>query len=58
MIGGSEGGGGHTNESIMSSVTRIIPTKSGGSVRDDLFIFFYYETEQKNKLCDVENMSK
>lgn len=36
IIGGSDGGGGHTNESIISSVTRMIPTKSGGSVRDDL----------------------
>lgn len=36
IAGGSLGGGGHTNESIISSVTRIIPTKSGGSVREDL----------------------
>lgn len=36
MTGGSDGGGGHTSESIMSSVTRIIPTVSGGSVRDEL----------------------
>ena len=36
ITGGSDGGGGHTSESIISSVTRIIPTRSGGSVRDDL----------------------
>lgn len=36
MTGGSDGGGGHTSESIMSSVTRIMPTRSGGSVRDEL----------------------
>lgn len=36
MTGGSVGGGGQTSESIMSSVTRNIPTRSGGSVRDDL----------------------
>lgn len=36
MTGGSDGGGGHTSESIMSSVTRIMPTVSGGSVRDEL----------------------
>lgn len=36
ITGGSVGGGGHTNESIISSVTRIMPAKSGGSVRDDL----------------------
>lgn len=36
IAGGSVGGGGQTSESIMSSVTRIIPIKSGGSVRDDL----------------------
>lgn len=30
------GGGGHTSESIMSSVTRIMPTRSGGSVREEL----------------------
>ena len=38
ITGGSDGGGEQTNESIMSSVTRIIPTRSGGSVRDDLFV--------------------
>lgn len=37
ITGGSDGGGGHTSESIMSSVTRIMPARSGGSVRDDLF---------------------
>lgn len=36
ITGGSDGGGGQTNESIMSSVTRIMPTRSGGSVRDEL----------------------
>lgn len=30
------GGGGQTSESIMSSVTRIMPTRSGGSVREEL----------------------
>lgn len=39
MTGGSLGGGGHTRESIMSSVAaRITPVSSGGSVRDDLGI--------------------
>lgn len=38
IAGGSLGGGGHTSDSIISSVTRIIPTRSGGSVRDDLKI--------------------
>lgn len=36
IIGGSEGGGGHTNDSIMSSVERNMVDKSGGSTRDDL----------------------
>lgn len=37
MTGGSLGGGGHTRESIMSSVAaRITPLSSGGSVLDDL----------------------
>lgn len=36
IAGGSLGGGGHTSESIISSVTRMMPTRSGGSVRDDL----------------------
>lgn len=36
ITGGSDGGGGHTSDSIMSSVDRITPTRSGGSVRDDL----------------------
>lgn len=36
ITGGSDGGGGHTSDSIISSVDRIIPTRSGGSVRDDL----------------------
>lgn len=36
ITGGSDGGGGHTNDSIMSSVDRITPIRSGGSVRDDL----------------------
>jgi hypothetical protein len=36
IIGGSEGGGGHTNDSMMSSVDLKIPAKSGGSTRDDL----------------------
>lgn len=37
MTGGSVGGGGHTSESMMSSVAaRITPVNSGGSVRDDL----------------------
>lgn len=39
MTGGSLGGGGHTRESIISSVAaRITPVSSGGSVRDDLRI--------------------
>lgn len=38
ITGGSEGGGGQTKLSIMSSVTRIIPVRSGGSVREDLII--------------------
>lgn len=38
MTGGSLGGGGHTSESIISSVAaRITPVSSGGSVRDDLY---------------------
>lgn len=37
ITGGSEGGGGHTRESIISSVTRIMPTRSGGSVREELY---------------------
>jgi hypothetical protein len=36
IIGGSEGGGGQTIESMMSSVERKIPARSGGSTRDDL----------------------
>lgn len=36
MTGGSDGGGGHTNDSIISSVDRITHPNSGGSVRDDL----------------------
>lgn len=36
ITGGSDGGGGQTRESIMSSVTRIMPPRSGGSVRDEL----------------------
>jgi hypothetical protein len=36
IIGGSDGGGGHTNDSMMSSVERKIPARSGGSTRDDL----------------------
>lgn len=46
ITGGSVGGGGQTSESIMSSVTRIIPTRSGGSVRDDL------RKEQQKSICD------
>lgn len=38
ITGGSDGGGGHTKLSIMSSVARKIPAKSGGSVRDDRII--------------------
>jgi len=38
MTGGSDGGGGHTRLSIMSSVTRIMPVRSGGSVLDDRII--------------------
>lgn len=38
ITGGSDGGGGQTNDSIISSVDLIIPTRSGGSVRDDLEI--------------------
>lgn len=38
IIGGSDGGGGQTNESIISSVTRIIFARSGGSVLEDLEI--------------------
>lgn len=36
ITGGSDGGGGQTNESIISSVTRLAFGSSGGSVRDDL----------------------
>lgn len=36
ITGGSVGGGGQTSESIISSVTLMIPTRSGGSVREDL----------------------
>jgi hypothetical protein len=36
IIGGSDGGGGHTNDSIISSVERKIPARSGGSTLDDL----------------------
>lgn len=36
ITGGSDGGGGHTNESIISSVTLLGFGSSGGSVRDDL----------------------
>lgn len=36
IIGGSDGGGGHTIDSMMSSVVRIRPVNSGGSTRDDL----------------------
>ena len=32
----SEGGGGHTRDSMISSVVFISDAKSGGSVRDDL----------------------
>jgi len=38
MTGGSDGGGGHTRLSIISSVTRMIPVRSGGSVLDDRII--------------------
>lgn len=38
MTGGSEGGGGHTKLSMMSSVARRIPARSGGSVLDDRII--------------------
>jgi hypothetical protein len=37
ITGGSDGGGGQTNDSIISSVDRMIPLISGGSTRDDLF---------------------
>lgn len=43
MTGGSDGGGGQTNDSIMSSVERITHPSSGGSVRDDLVL-----NEKKN----------
>lgn len=36
IIGGSDGGGGHTIDSIISSVDRKMPARSGGSTRDDL----------------------
>lgn len=36
ITGGSDGGGGQTKESIISSVTRLGFGISGGSVRDDL----------------------
>ena len=37
IIGGSDGGGGHTNDSIISSVDLIMPEpRSGGSTREDL----------------------
>lgn len=38
MTGGSVGGGGQTRLSIMSSVTLIIPERSGGSVLDERII--------------------
>jgi hypothetical protein len=38
MTGGSDGGGGHTRLSMMSSVALKIPARSGGSVRDDRII--------------------
>lgn len=45
MTGGSDGGGGQTNDSIMSSVERITHPNSGGSVRDDLVL-----NEMKRKI--------
>lgn len=50
ITGGSVGGGGQTNESIMSSVTRNIPPRSGGSVRDDL-IHHTKWTEKKTSIA-------
>lgn len=38
ITGGSVGGGGQTKLSIISSVTRIIPVRSGGSVLEDRII--------------------
>lgn len=36
IMGGSEGGGGQTIDSIISSVERKMPARSGTSTRDDL----------------------
>lgn len=36
IIGGSDGGGGQTNDSIISSVDLKIPARSGGSTLEDL----------------------
>lgn len=38
IAGGSEGGGGQTRLSIISSVALKMPAKSGGSVLEDLII--------------------
>lgn len=40
IIAGSVGGGGQTNDSIMSSVERKMFARSGGSTRDDLLFLF------------------
>ncbi|KAI9587639.1 hypothetical protein GQX74_003485 [Glossina fuscipes] len=48
ITGGSVGGGGQTNESIISSVTRIIPARSGGSVRDELTERKYFELKSSS----------
>lgn len=55
ITGGSEGGGGHTRESIMSSVTRIMPPRSGGSVRDELKKQIIKEKSLKIKTCSFRS---
>lgn len=56
MTGGSLGGGGHTRESIISSVAaRITPVSSGGSVRDDLCAIIY--SKKKSKI-HIRTMSR
>lgn len=51
IIGGSDGGGGQTIDSMMSSVERNMPARSGGSTRDDLI----GEESEKNNLNPFSN---
>lgn len=60
IIGGSDGGGGHTIDSMMSSVVRIRPINSGGSTRDDLWderweSFFLYFMWMKGKIFNYKS---